>query len=103
MRDANAQYGDDTAPRGGAIQPRAAHWDALQPRLHDAGAWAALDDSQRQQALDELAAQTPSGTSFDLSPLYTRPGDTTAGTGTGPGVPGVPSPAPGPAPIPPAG
>ncbi|MDI5963460.1 hypothetical protein [Streptantibioticus silvisoli] len=103
MRDANARYGDDTAVRGGAIRPRAEHWETLQPRLHDAGAWAALTNSQRQQALNEIAAQTPAGTSFDLSPLYTPPGVTTTGTGTGPAVPGIPSPAPGPAPTPPVG
>ncbi|MDI5969329.1 hypothetical protein POF50_008215 [Streptomyces sp. SL13] len=99
----SAHYLRHTAVRGGAIRPRAEHWETLQPRLHDAGAWAALTNSQRQQALNEIAAQTPAGTSFDLSPLYTPPGVTTTGTGTGPAVPGIPSPAPGPAPTPPVG
>lgn len=102
MRDANAQYGDDTAPRGGAIKPRAEHFDQLQPSLRDAGAWSALSDTQRQKALDEIAAQTPSGTSFGLSPLYAGPGVITTGVGTGPTVPGIPSPEPGPAPTPPS-
>ncbi|GAA1892366.1 hypothetical protein [Streptantibioticus ferralitis] len=103
MRDANAQYGDDTAPRGGDIHARAEHWDQLQPHLQDAGAWGSLTDAQRQQALSQLASQTPAGHHIGLDPLYAPPGAITTGDGSGPPQPGTPSPSPGPSPTPPPG
>ncbi|WP_329176094.1 hypothetical protein [Streptomyces sp. NBC_01477] len=102
VRDANAQYGDDTAPRGAAIHARAEHWDQLQPHLEDADAWGALTDAQRRQALDELASQTPAGHSIDLGPLYPVRGAITTGVGTGPPQAGTPQPTPGPSPVPPS-
>jgi hypothetical protein len=102
-RDLNAQYGDDTAQRKAHIRARAQNWDALQPHLQDAGAWASLTDAQRQQALNQLAAQTPAGHHIDLDPLYAAPGETSSGNGSGPPQPGTPSPSPGPPPTPPPG
>ncbi|MEV6230771.1 hypothetical protein AB0L88_23210 [Saccharopolyspora shandongensis] len=70
MRAKNHQYGDATEPRGGEIRPRAEAWDRLQPRLADAADWASLTARERQQALAEIAADTPRGAEVDLHPVY---------------------------------
>ncbi|BBA96045.1 hypothetical protein RVR_1171 [Actinacidiphila reveromycinica] len=101
VRDANALYGDATAPRGGAIHSRAANWDKLKVPLQDANAWADLTDKQRKAALATLAADIPEGQSVNLSPVYAPDGVETTVYGTGPVPPGTPTPSPGPAPTPP--
>jgi hypothetical protein len=102
VREANERYGDDTAPRGGAIHERAGNWDRLTPHLQDAQSWAELTDEQRDHALAQLESQTPAGHSLSLDPIYPAEGSYT-GTGTGAPEPGTPSPAPAPAPSPPGG
>jgi hypothetical protein len=102
VRDRNATYGDDTAPREHAVKKRADHWDKLQPHLQDAANWNAFTDAQRRQALDMLASGTPQSQSLNLDPMYSNPGTDTATDGKAPDPPGLPSPAPGPSPSPPA-
>lgn len=101
VRDANARYGDATAPRGGAIHERAENWDRLKPGLDDAQEWAALSDEQRRAALAALAVDIPKGQKVDLSPVYAPAGVDTVIEGTGPVPPGTPTPTPGPSPTPP--
>lgn len=101
VRDANAIYGDATAPRGGAIHERAANWDRLQPDVRDAQDWAALSDEQRRAALAALGVDIPTGQKVDLSPVYAPVGVDTVIQGTGPIPPETPTPTPGPSPTPP--
>jgi hypothetical protein len=88
----NDRSGDSTTARANDIRDRAEAWDALQPRLRDTAAWAALSDQQRQDALEQIATNSPKDKRIDLHPLYPAGSSTASGTGTPGAQPFIPYP-----------